>query len=120
MKKFWIVACLFATLPISALAASGTKSKTVTLGENVQVAGKDLKPGDYKLKWQEDGSDTANVAIYDSNNKEVATSPAHIIHEKNTSHASYEVDTASGANKLDRVYLSNEVLDFGSAPTPGM
>jgi hypothetical protein len=119
MKKLWIVACLFAILPISAFAA-GTKSKTVTLTDNVQVAGKQLKPGDYKLKWNDNGSDNATVAIYDSNNKEVATLPARIVHQKNTTDAVYELNTAGGTNQLDRVYLSHEVLEFGTAGTSGM
>lgn len=112
MKKLWIVACLFALLPISAFAA-GSKSKTVTLTDNVQVAGKDLKPGDYKLKWSDNGSNTTNVAIYDNdNNKEVATVPARIVHQKNKSDASYETDSSSGTKQLERVYVSNEVIEI--------
>ena len=118
MKRLWIVACLFAILSISAFAA-GSKSKTLTFGENVQVAGTQLKAGDYKLKWDESG-DTANVTIYDKNNKEVATAPARIVHQKNPDNAAYEVNTAGGANSLDRVYLSNEVLDFGNSVNPGL
>jgi hypothetical protein len=119
MKKLWIVACLFAILPIFAFAASA-KSKTVSLDQNVQVAGQQLKAGDYKLKWDDSGSDTANVTIYNNSNKEVATVPARIVHQKNTTNASYEVNTAGGSNQLDRVYFSNEVLEFGNAANPGM
>jgi hypothetical protein len=119
MKKLWILACLFVILPISAFAA-GTKSKTLTLTDGVQVAGKELKAGDYKLKWSDNDGDTTNVAIYDNNNKEVATVPARIVHQKNTTGASYELNTAGGANQLDRVYTSNEVVELGNGGTPGM
>lgn len=120
MKKLWIVACLFAILPIFAFAA-GTKSKSVTLDQDVQVAGQHLKAGDYKLKWDDSGSNTANVTILNNNNKQVATVPARIVHKKNTNNAVYELNTAGGANNLDRVFLSNEVLEFGAGGnTPGM
>jgi|SwirhisoilCB1_FD_contig_31_6904466_length_398_multi_4_in_0_out_0_1 hypothetical protein len=116
MKKFLISACLFAILPLSAFAAE--KSKTVNLDEPVQIAGKQLKAGNYKLKW-DDSSDQTNVTI--SQGKDViATTPARILHQKNTNNAKFELNTADGTTKLDRVYLSNEVLDFGNQSNPGM
>jgi hypothetical protein len=120
MKRLWIIACLFAILPISAFAAK-TKSKDLKLDQSVQVAGKQLKPGNYKLKWEQNGNNTANVAIYNDNNKEVATAPAQIVHANNPNNASYEINTKGGENKLDRVYISHQALKFGSAATaPGM
>jgi hypothetical protein len=118
MKTIWISVCLLALLSLPALAAN-QKSKNLTLDQTVQVAGKQLKPGSYKLKW--DDTNSANTTVSFTKGKDViATVPAEIKHEKNTDNATMEVNTAGGTNKLERVYSNNEVLDFSRASSPGM
>jgi hypothetical protein len=118
MKKLLLLASLFSILSTVSFAASA-KSKNLTLTDNVQVAGQQLKAGDYKLKWDDTNSDSTTVTI-SQGNKVVATVPAQIIREKNTTNATFEVNNTDGANKLQRVYLSNEVLDFAAASSSGM
>jgi hypothetical protein len=118
MKKLWVVACLFAILPISAFAAQKTKS--FTLDEPVQVAGKQLKAGQYKLKWDDQNNDGNTSVSFMQNNDVVATAPAQVLHKKNKTNASFEVNNAGGSPKLDRVYFSDEVLEFGGGANQGM
>jgi hypothetical protein len=118
MKKLLLLVCLFSILPAASFAAT-LKSKDLTLSDNVQIAGTQLKAGDYKMKWDDSCADNTTVTIYQGK-QVVATVPAQIIRKKNTDNASFELNTADGANKLNRVYLSNEVLDFSGATTSGM
>ncbi len=58
-------------------AFAGGSGHELTLNRAVAINGKDVQPGDYKVKWQGTG-DTLNVAF--TNGKHVlATSPAHIV-----------------------------------------
>jgi hypothetical protein len=93
--------------------AAKKESKTLSLGTTAIVGGQELKPGDYKLQW--DGSSDSTQVTFYKNNKEVATVPAQVVHQKNQSNASYEVNTADGQKQLDRVYFANEVLEFGKS-----
>ncbi len=114
MKKFWMLACLFSLLPISALAATA-KTKDLSLTQSVEISGKQLKPGDYRLKWDDNGTaDTTSVIFYQGN-KVVATAPAKIVREKSGDHVDFEVNTEGGTNKLDRVYQHDEILTFGDS-----
>jgi len=117
MKKLWALVCLL-VLAVPVFAGS-QKTKSLTLTDNVQVAGKELKPGDYKLKW--DDSNSGNTTVTFTQGKDVvATVPAQIKREKNTSNATMEVNTAGGTNNLQRVYTNDTVLDFSNGSTPGM
>lgn len=116
LKLGWILALVLAILPLSAFAASSStdhqQSKTINLDEKAQVAGTQLKPGDYKLTWDENQGDSTNVS-FQQGKRTVATVPARIVHVKKAPDVNFEFNTANGENALDRVYLSHEILEFG-------
>lgn len=117
MKKFWLSSCLLVLLSLPAFAGD-QKSKTITFDQPVQVANKQLPPGDYKLKW--DDTNTSSTTVSFMKGKDVvATVPAEVKQQKNTSNATFELNTAGGTNQLQRVYGKNEVLDFSSSPSSG-
>jgi len=107
----FLLALLLAFVPVVALAAQ-QESKTFTLDQKAMVGSQQLKPGDYKVKW-DDSSDSTTVTFY-KNNKEVASAPAHIVRRKNSNYDSYELNTTNG-NQIDRIYEANEVLEFGNS-----
>jgi hypothetical protein len=117
MNRLLALVCLLA-LAVPLFAAS-QKTKNLTLSDNVQVAGKELKAGDYKLKWDDSNSGSTTVS-FTKGKDVVATVPAQIKREKNTNNATMEVNTAGGTNNLQRVYTNDTVLDFSNSSTPGM
>jgi hypothetical protein len=99
--------------------AASQKTKTLTLTDPIQVAGKQLKPGDYKLKWEDTNSGTTTVSFTQGKDV-VATAPAQIKKEKNVNNASMETNSSSGQRQLQRVYNNDTVLDFTGSNSPGM
>ncbi|HEX6503049.1 MAG TPA: hypothetical protein VF011_07345 [Terriglobales bacterium] len=63
-------------LATSALAANKPNKGSLDVSEPVTVSGQQLKPGEYKLKWEGTGSDV-QVRIW-SQGALVATVPAHV------------------------------------------
>jgi hypothetical protein len=63
-------------LATSAFAANKPNKGSLDVSEPVTVSGQQLKPGEYKLKWEETGSDV-QVMIW-SQGALVATVPAHV------------------------------------------
>ncbi len=118
MKRFWVFVCLLALVSLPGFAAS-QKSKTLTLTDPVQVAGKQLKPGNYKLTWEDTNNGSTTVSFTQGKDV-VATAPAQLKQEKNTTNATMETNTAGGQNQLRRVYTKDGVLDFSNGSTPGM
>ena len=98
-------------VPVLAFAAGRTAKKDISLSQSVQVAGKQLSPGDYQLKWEDSGSGSTQVTFV-KEGKTVATVPARIVNEKSANDATAEFSTANGAYKLKRVYVKNQALDF--------
>ncbi len=118
MKRFWAFVSLLALVSLPGFAAS-QKTKNLTLTDKVQVAGKQLKPGDYKLKWED--TNNGNTTVSFTQGKDVvATVPAQVKKEKNVNNATMEVNTAGGQNQLQRVYTNDTVLDFTGASGSGM
>src|SRR5690349_16153484 len=112
-KYGWVLGLALTIVSISAFAASKPNTKDIQLTQSSTVAGTQLSAGTYKLQWDKAGSDSANVTFYRGKDA-VVTVPARVVPEKNTTNATFEFDTANGANTLKRVYLKNEVLDFGA------
>lgn len=106
-----ICALVMAFVPV--FASAQQESKSFKLDQKVIVGNQQLKPGHYQLKW-DDASSNPTVTFY-RDNKEVASAPAHLVHQKNVGHDNYEINTATGQNKLDRIYMADTVLDFGGA-----
>jgi hypothetical protein len=113
-KFGWVLGLALAILPISAFAASKPNTKTIQLDQAATVAGTNLSPGQYKLQWEQSDSDSTNVTIL-RGKESVATVPAKILHQKNDANAEFEFDTSGGTRTLQRVYLKNQVLEFGHA-----
>ena len=118
MKRFWAFLCLLALVSLPGFAAS-QKTKTLTLTDSVQIAGKQLKPGDYKLQW-DDTNNGSTTVTFTKDKDVVVTAPAQIKKEKNTTNATMEINTSSGQNQLQRVWNKDTVLDFSNGNTPGM
>ncbi len=107
------LAALLTCLPGLALAAQ--QHRDVSLDQKAMLGSQQLKPGQYTLKWDDNSANT-NVT-FEQNGKTVATAPATIVKKNNPGNASYEFNTSSGQNRLDRVYLSHEELVFGTTST---
>jgi len=118
MKRFWAFVCLLALVSLPGFAAS-QKTKTLTLTDPVQVAGKQLKPGEYKLKWDVTNNGTTTVTFTQGKDV-VATVPAEVKKEKNVNNATMETNTGGGQNQLLRVWDNNTVLDFSNGNSSGM
>jgi hypothetical protein len=117
-KYGWVLGLALAILPVSAFAASKSNTKDIQLSEASTVAGTQLSPGEYKLQWDKTDSDSANVTFY-RGKEAVATVPARIVREKNTTNATFQFSSANGGNTLQRVYLKDEILEFEQDGTMG-
>ena len=118
MKRLLAFVSLLALVSLPSFAAS-QKSKTLTLTDPIQVAGKQLKPGEYKLKW-DDTNNGSTTVTFTQGKDIVATVPAQIKQEKNVSNAAMETNTSGGQNQLQRVYTKDGVLEFSGSNTSGM
>src|SRR5438067_1782099 len=77
MWKSGVILAVSLVLSIGAFAASGTVSKTFDLNHAVQINGRQLPPGLYKLKWDGTGP---NVQVqFTQGKKVVATAPAKVV-----------------------------------------
>src|SRR5215813_367374 len=115
VSRFLALFSLFAILAVSAFASGPEKKKNITLDQPAQIAGTQLKPGTYQLKWQDSGTGTTNVTVYQGK-EAVVTVPAQIVNQKKAnSNADFEFNTANGGYRLDRVYLSNQILELGNS-----
>jgi plastocyanin len=114
VAKLWVLVGLFAALSVTAFASPKEKKKTITITQQAQVAGTQLKPGDYQLRWENNGSQTTNVTFY-RGKEAVVTVPAQVVNQKNDGNADMEFNTQNGGYRLDRVFLSDQVLEFGGA-----
>jgi hypothetical protein len=116
MKHFtlaWSFAILLAIIPSVSFAAE--QHKSVTFDQTAVIGTQQLKPGTYTLKW--DDSQPNTTVDFQNNGKTVATAPAQIVHQSNPDNASFEFNTSSGQNQLDRIYTAKEQLLFGPAST---
>jgi len=118
MKRLLAFVSLLALVSLPGFAAS-QKSKTITVTDPIQVAGKQLKPGEYKLKW-DDTNNGSTTVTFTQGKDVVATVPAQIKQEKNVSNATMETNTSGGQNQLQRVYTKDGVLEFSGSNTSGM
>jgi hypothetical protein len=73
VKYLAILAALALLTPLGALARD-KNAHSVSITDAVQVGSAQLKPGDYRVEWQESGP-TVNVK-FSKNGKTVATVPA--------------------------------------------
>jgi hypothetical protein len=94
-------------LAASAFAAAANKG-TLHLYENVEVQGKQLTPGDYKLEWNGEGP-TVQLNIT-SGKRTVATVPAQLISssEKAQTDGYSEKKADDGQNALTEIFFGGK------------
>lgn len=110
-----VMASLLIVIPILSFAAT---KKSITLDEPVAVGSTVLKPGDYKVQWDGNGS---NVQVkFLRNNKEVASAPATIDNKKSGYDGALDLTGSSNNAKQLRAIDFKDMsirFDQGSAPT---
>jgi hypothetical protein len=86
--------------------AAGTGKGSLHLFETVEVQGKQLAPGDYKLQWNGEGS---KVELNITRGKETVSVPAEVVTaaEKNQSDG-YTASKASGDNALTGIFFGGK------------
>jgi hypothetical protein len=104
-----------ASLLLAASAFAGTGKGTLRLYESVEVQGKQLRPGDYKVEWNGEGT---NVELNISNGKEtVASIPAQVVTvaEKNRTDGYASKKSDDGKSALTEIFFhgSNYELRLG-------
>jgi hypothetical protein len=105
-----MVAGLFLLFSLSALAAN---SGSLTLSEPAQLNGKQLKSGDYKVKWEGTGQDV-QVSILQGKNV-VASAPAKLMEAANKeSGNSVVLNHDGGATTIHEIHLvgKKQILIF--------
>jgi hypothetical protein len=110
LRTACLLSLLLAFLPLLSFGAE--QHKTITIDQKAMIGNQQLKPGRYTLRF-DDSKDMTNVD-FQQYGKTIATQSAKIVHQSSPNNATYELNTASGKNELDRVYLPNEQLVFGN------
>ncbi len=90
-------------LLLAAGAWAGSSSGSLSVADPVSVAGKQLAPGDYKVKWEGTGS---NVEVSILRGKEVvATAPAHIqeLSQESRSNAAVVRKNSDGSKSMTEI-----------------
>ena len=102
----YMLLVLALSLSASAFAATKENKGSIQLSEPAAVAGHQLAAGQYKLTWDESGSNVDVMIL--SNGKLVATVPAHLIElSRPEAYSHYEVRTKDDGSKI----LTN--IEFG-------
>ena len=111
LRTSWMLTLLLAFLPPMGFAEQ--QHKSINLDQKAEIGNQQLKPGPYELRW--DDSQKNTTVQFQRDGKTVVTAPARVIRKSDRNNATYEINTANGQNRLDRVYLSHEQLAFGKA-----
>ena len=102
-----------ASLLLAASAfAAGTGKGTLHLFESVEVQGKQLPPGDYKVEWNGEGP---RVELSITNGKQtVASVPAQVVtvSEKNRSDGYASKKADDGKNALTEIFFHGKDFEF--------
>lgn len=115
LKISCTLALLLAFLPVFASAAE--RHKNVTLGQKAVVAGQELKPGSYVVKYDDASQNSQVKFVLDG--RTVATVPAQLQHDPNSTGATYKLDNSNGQNNISRIYVgaSDELVFTASEST---
>jgi hypothetical protein len=97
--RFQVLFLIMLLLPAAGLfAATDSHKGSLSLGDAVQVAGKQLAAGDYTVKWN--GSGPATQLNIIQNGKVVATVPARVVTlDQKSSNDIAEVKTAGNGDR---------------------
>ncbi len=119
MRKVFSFAVLAAamSMTVSTFAAD----KTITLSAPTNVNGQNLAAGEYKVKYQVNGTSAEVHFLKDK--KEVATAAAHITEVTSAPRSDSVVTSANGdgTSKLVELQFANQksVINFGSESSSG-
>ena len=106
-------ALLFLMLIAPSLASAEKTSTSVTFMEPVKIAGMELEPGKYRLKWDSAAGPEVQVSFL-KNNKTIATVPARIVAQENIYDSPTVETIAEGDNSrvLQEIRLKKIALMF--------
>ena len=114
--KFSVSLLAFALLGSTAVLAHDSNKATLQLYEKVNVDGKALNPGTYKVDWQGSGP---NVQVSIKEGKDVvATFPAHVTEQptKNDNDAYGSTAGPDGTRVLTTIYVGGQRTALNVAP----
>ncbi len=104
-------------LPLTALAKDNSKG-TVDLYSNAQVAGTQLKSGNYKVEWT--GNGPATQVKFIQHGKTVVTAPADVVQlKKSAANDQVVVSNATGTSVVQEIDFGGKTtaLRFGQTAT---
>jgi len=124
MKRFATLLCGTAlTLALTGAAFAGTVSKTLTFENPVQVNGTTLKPGDYKVTYNDQPGQTQ--VTFKQGKKDVATVPAQVkALGSKTPTTSVVYNTQGNAQTIQEIHFGGQsdalvLAEGGSSTTSG-
>ena len=103
----------------AAVAGNTNNKKTLQLTDSVTVAGKQLKPGTYTLRWDGSGPDV-QLNIF-KGNKTVATAPAHIVSiaASNQQDGYSALAEKDGTSSVQQFFFRGEKFDLDLSQAAG-
>lgn len=115
LKYLALTGMLTMLLPVASMASAKQQKKNVAIADQVQVAGKTLKPGTYQIEWQNNGPNTqVNFMQY---GKTVVTAPARVaqLQQKAPYDAVIENTRKNGTKTISEIEWNNQrqALKFG-------
>jgi hypothetical protein len=124
MSRMLVALSAAALLFGSTAFAKDANKGTLNVNERINVEGKSLDPGTYKVEWNGDGS---NVQVTLFRGKDtVATFPAQVTEQsaKNDTDAYASVAQADGSRSLTAIYIGGkhtvlQVAENGAGQQPG-
>lgn len=109
-----LVSLLALALPLTVLAAGPANAEKVTFTEPVTVGNTVLNAGNYKVKW--DGEGSAAQVSFLQGNKTVATIPAMVVSEANPFlDGAVQVREKGNAKVLTKILWKSVSLNFDEA-----
>jgi hypothetical protein len=103
VKYLALLSILAVLSPLGAFARDKNQ-RSVDLPDAVQVGGKQLEPGHYKLQWQGSGPDVQ--VTFQQNGKTVATAQAEV--KTNDSHVTQDAVVESENKTLNEIDFSRD------------
>ena len=119
LRLLALAGMLTMVFPLASMASSKTskeQKKKVAVEDQVELAGKTLKPGTYQVEWQ--GSGPIVEVNFMQSGKTVLTAPAKIaqLHQKAPYDAVVESTQKNGVKTISEIEWNNqrEALTFGA------
>jgi hypothetical protein len=97
-SKFAVLSVLLLTLLSAGLFAATKNSDSVTFFDSVKVGGTELAAGEYKVVWNGDGPDVQVSFL--QGKKTVATAPARLVKEQNSSAKAVRLRTEADNSRV--------------------